>query len=232
MRRLLSINLALVILSLHGQATQADPIQLLSIDGGVTTDTSVGSANRVGSVSLPEFLPLTLNYSSQGGTIEFVGGAINPDPAAGWNAYAQQQYPVQAQFNFNLGALAPGSMDTIQGPQLMISGEATGSLTGPGQFGSWRWSGSYSGTAISARLWPLGSQDVSQLPAPLLDVLNHPDHFHVSVVVTGGDRSDLDVALTFDAPSPIELPEPTALVTLAVGSAAMILRRRMSRLAT
>jgi hypothetical protein len=81
-------------------------------------------------------------------------------------------------------------------------------------------------------LWPFGSQDVSQLPAPLLDVLNHPDHFHVSVVVTGGDRSELDVALTFDAPSPTELPEPTALMTLAVGSAAMILRRRMTRLAT
>jgi hypothetical protein len=229
MRRLFTMSFAVLIFALQGQRAQADPIQLLSVEGGITTDTTVGTATGVGSAFMPEYLPLTLNYSSQGGSIEFSGGAINPDPAAGWSAYTQQQFPVTAQFYINLGALAPGSTNTIQGPELDISGVATGSLTGPGEFGSWRWSGEYSGTATSASLWPLGSQDISQLPAPLLDILNNPDHFHLNVTVTGGDVSDLEVTLTFDPPTPTELPEPTALVTLVVGSAAMFLRHRAAR---
>jgi hypothetical protein len=230
MRRLIAMNLALVIFALLGRGAQAEPIQLLSIEGGITTNTTVGTASGVGSVFMPEYLPLTLNYSSsQGGSITFTGGAINPDPSAGWSAYTQQQFPVTAQFGFNLGLLAPGSTDTIQGPQLMISGVATGTLTGPGEFGSWRWSGGYSGTATSVGLWPFGSQDVSQLPPPLLDIFNHPDHFQLSVVVTGGDVSDLSVTLTFDPPAPIEAPEPTALFTLVAGSIIVMLGRRRCR---
>lgn len=232
MRRLLTLNVAVVIFALHARGADADPIQLLSIESSAITDTTVGSATGVGSLLMPEFMPLTLDYSSQGGQIEFSGGAINPDPGAGWTAYTEQTYPVNAQFYFNLAALVPGSTDQYQGPQLMISGEATGTLNGPGSGGSaWRWSGGYSGTATSASLWPMGSQDVSQLPAPLLDVLQHPDHFHFSVVVTGGDTSNLEVTLTFDPPSPTELPEPTALVTLVAGSAALLFRRWRSRAA-
>ena len=100
----------------------------------------------------------------------------------------------------------------------------TGLLVGPGN-GNWRWSGSYSGTATSVTLAPGYSQDMSQLPAPLLDILNHPDHFHISVVVGGGNWNFLDVTLTFDPPT--ELPEPTPFVTFALGSVALLCRRRM-----
>jgi hypothetical protein len=151
-------------------------------------------------------------------------GAIGPE--SGWNANAPQQYPVNAQFYINLGMPKSGSTDEFQGPVLDISGQATGSLTGPGVGGSaWRWSGGYSGTAASATLDPGFSQNASQLPAPLLDTLQHPDHFSVSVVATGGDMNYLDVTLTLATPSPTELPEPTALVTLVAGSAALMLRR-------
>jgi hypothetical protein len=225
MRRLFTANLAVVILLLTGQSAQADPIQLLSYEGGVATS--------VGGLGLPVYMPLHLNYSSQGGSIEFIGGALTPTPSNGWTAYADQPYPVDAQFFLNLGAPAPGSTDAFAGPVLEISGQVTGLLTGPGYAGqAWRWSGSYDGTATSASLDRFNSQDVSQLPAPLLDILNHPEHFHFSVYVGGGDQNTLNVTLTFDAPSPIELPEPTALVTLVAGSAAMIVRRRMRRVAT
>jgi len=225
MRRLLTANLALVILLLPGQSAHADPIQLLSNEGGVETS--------VGGLGLPIYMPLNFNYSSQGGSIEFIGGALTPTPSNGWTAYADQPYPINAQFFFNLDAPAPGSTDSFEGPVLEITGKVTGLITGPGYAGeAWRWSGNYSGTATSASLDPFNSHDVSQLPAPLLDILNHPDHFHISVVVDGGYQNDLDVTLTFDAPSPNELPEPTALVTLVVGSAAMILRRRMRRVET
>lgn len=230
MRRLLTMILTLMILGLNGGAAQADPIQLLSIEGGISTGTTVGTATNVGSVWLPEYLPLTLNDSSQGGTVDFSGGAITPDPGAGWVAGTEQNYTVNAPFYINLAALAPGSTDTYQGPQIEISGEVTGTLNGPGSGGSdWRWSGGYSGTATSVTLWPMGSQDLSQLPAPLLDIFNHPDHFHVNVTVTGGDMSDLDVTFTFDPPSPMELPEPTALMTLLAGSAALMMGRWKAR---
>ena len=129
MRRLLTLNVAVVILALHARGADADPIQLLSFQGGATTDATVGSATGVGSVWMPEYMPLTLDYSSQGGQVEFSGGTINPDPGAGWIAYTEQNYPVNAQFSFNLAALVPGSTDQYQGPELQIS--ETGSGTGP-----------------------------------------------------------------------------------------------------
>jgi len=76
-------------------------------------------------------------------------------------------------------------------------------------------SGGFSGTATSVDLLPGGSQDLSQLPAPLLDVLSHPDHLHVSGTVTDGNRNDLAVSVTFDPPSPSPVPEPTTLATFA-----------------
>ncbi len=224
MRQLLSANLALLIFFLIGRNAQADPIPLLSYEGGIETS--------VGGLSNPIFMPVTLNYSSQGGSIEFNGGAITPG-STGSNAYADQQYPINAQFFFNLGALVSGSTDTFAGPVLDISGQVTGLLTGPGSGGSaWRFSGGYSGTATSASLDPFNSQNAAQLPSPLLDILNHPDHFHISVFVDGGDFNYLNVTLTFDAPAANEVPEPTALVTLVVGSAAILLRRRLSRAMT
>jgi hypothetical protein len=223
MRRLLASSLVLAIYLGPGQMAQADPIPLLSNEGYI--DASVGGIN------LPIYLPLNMNYSSGGGSIEFVGGSITPGSyGTPSNAYADQQYPVDGQFYLNLGAPAAGSTDSFDGPVLGITGQVTGSLTGPGAGGSpWRWSGGYSGTATSASVESFYSQDASQLPAPLLDILNHPDHFHISVFVGGGQANDLEVTLTFDPPSPSEVPEPTALATLIVGSVAMIVRRRMNR---
>ncbi len=178
MRRLTILGFALAMLHLRDGGVQANPIQLLSIEGGAGTNVTVGTTN-VGSISLPEYMPITLNYSSQGGIVNEQVGSITYQPPAGWVPGVEQSNPVTAQFYVNLAALAPGSTDTYQGPQLDISGVATGTLVGPGAGGEYRrWSGGYSGTATAASLWPMGSQDVSQLPAPLLDILNHPDHFH------------------------------------------------------
>jgi len=225
MCRFLIVTLALVVLVLPDRYTRADPIRLLSFEGGVQSS--------VGGVTPQVDMPLSLNYSSQGGSVEFIGGALTPDTSSGGGAYADQQHAINAPFTFNLGAQAPGSTDTVQGPFLSISGTVTGTLTGPGAGGvAWRWSGGYTGTATSASLDPFHAQDASELPAPLLDILNHPDHFHINVFVGGGDRNELDVTLTFDPPAPNEVAEPTALWTLVVGSAGLIVRRRMRRAAT
>jgi hypothetical protein len=123
-----------------------------------------------------------------------------------------------------------GSDHSFSGPVLAISGNLTGTLTGPGDAGeAWLWSGGYSGTATSTALDPFNSQNISQLPAPLLDILNHPDHLHFSAYVTGGQYNDLTATLTFDPPSPVPTPEPAALITLAVGAAVVICHRRKTR---
>jgi hypothetical protein len=225
MSRLRTVNFALAILLVASRGVQAHPIHLLSYEGGTVSND--GGAGGVGGLSLRGYSPLTLDYSSRGGSLQFVAGSISP---GGPDGLTPSAHPINAEFFFNLGAPAPGSTDAFGGPVVGISGQVTGLLTGPGVGGvAWRWSGGYSGTATSASLDPFHSQDVSQLPTPLLDVLNHPDHFHVSVVVDGGDRNNLDVTLTFDPPLPEELPEPTALITLVAGSAAVSVRGRKGR---
>jgi hypothetical protein len=78
-------------------------------------------------------------------------------------------------------------------------------------------------------LWPPGSQDLSQLPTSLLDVLKHRAHLHISVTVTGGDANQLQETITFDPASASQVPEPTAFFTIVAGSLAMLARRRASR---
>jgi len=217
MRRLLAANIALVIFFMSGQSVEAAPIPL------ALQEFVVGG--NVGQVSLG-YDSTNLAYSSGGGSFGFAGWSLGVTSSANQTPTVPPQYPVNTEFGLMVGTPAPGYTNNLEGPVLDISGQVTGLLTGPGN-GSWRWSGSYSGTATSVTLLPGYSQDISQLPAPLLDILNHPDHFHVSAVVGGGNYNFLNVTLTFDPPSPTELPEPTAFVTLVVGSVAVILRRRI-----
>jgi hypothetical protein len=227
MRRLVVASLALMVFTLSSRSVQAAAIQLLNYEGGVQFSQSVPG----GGIEIPQYLPMTLNYGPQGGSLTFDAGAINPG-AGGLSAYANQTFPVSGQFFLNLGVPANSSNNSFAGPDLWISGQFTGTLTGPGSGGSaWRWSGGYSGTATSAILDPFSSQDPSQLPSPLLDILNHPDHLHFSVYVTGGDMNYLTATLTFDPPSPIPTPapEPTSLITLVAGVAVVIYRRRKTR---
>jgi len=217
MRRLLAANIALVIFFMSGQSVEAAPIPL------ALQEFVVGG--NVGQVSLG-YDSTNLAYSSGGGSFGFAGWSLGVTSSANQTPTVPPQYPVNTEFGLMVGTPAPGYTNNLEGPVLDISGQVTGLLTGPGN-GNWRWSGSYSGTATSVTLFPGYSQDISQLPAPLLDILNHPDHFHVSAVVGGGNYNFLNVTLTFDPPSPTELPEPTAFVTLVVGSVAVILRRRI-----
>jgi hypothetical protein len=217
MRRLLAASIALVSFFMSGQSVEAAPIPL-SLQEFV-----VGGS--VGRVSLG-YYSTNLAYSSGGGSIEFAGWSLGFTSSDNQTPAAAPQYPINTEFGLMVGTPAPGSTNNFEGPVLDISGQVTGLLTGPGN-GNWRWSGSYSGTATSVTLSPGYSQDTSQLPTPLLDILNHPDHFHINAVVGGGNYNFLDVTLTFDPPSPTEFPEPTAFVTLVVGSVAVILRRRI-----
>jgi hypothetical protein len=226
MLRRLVANIALLIFVLPSPGARASSIQLLNYEGGVQFSQS---APENSGFSIPQYLPMTLNYGPQGGSVTFDAGALTP-PFSGLTANSNQVFPINGQFFLNLGVPSNGSNNSFAGPVIDISGTLTGTLTGPGAGGvTWRWSGGYSGTATSATLDPFNSQDTSQLPAPLLDILNHPDHLHFSVSVTGGEFNDLTATLTFDPPSPVTAPEPTTMITLAVGAATMIYRRRKSR---
>jgi hypothetical protein len=110
------------------------------------------------------------------------------------------------------------------GTVLNVGIPVTGEFLGPSD-PTPRWSGSYSGTASSVTVFS-NPQDVAQLPTPLLDILNHPDHLHLSMVVDGGYQDIMDVTLTFDPPAAIETPEPTALATLLIGATAVLRRNR------
>lgn len=217
MRRLLAANIALVIFLMSGQSAEAAPNPLLLQEFVV--------GGNVGRVSLG-YYSTNLAYSSGGGSIKFSGYSLGYTSSGNQTPTVAPQYAINTGFGLMVGTPSPGYTNNLEGPVLDMSGLVTGLITGPGN-GNWRWSGSYSGTATSVTLLPGHSQDLSQLPAPLLDILNHPDHFHVSAVVGGGDYNFLDVTLTFDPPSPTESPEPTTFVTLLVGSFAVILRRRM-----
>jgi hypothetical protein len=232
MRRRLLGYLAPVIFMLPGRITEASSIPLLNYEGGVLSQ----SVPQNLGFSIPQFLPMTLDYGPQGGTISFNAGTAGVS-YPGLTSDSNQTVPINGQFGFNLGVPANGSsntfagpVDSFAGPVVEISGPLSGTLTGPGSGGtSWRWSGGFSGTATSAMLSPFNSQDTSALPAPLLDILNHPDHLHFSTFVTGGWANEYAATLTFDAPAPIPVPEPIALITLAVGVAAAIHSRRKGR---
>ncbi len=223
MHRLVIATLAALMSVLPSWLTVAAPIQLLNYEGGVQF--SQGAPENSG-FYIPQYLPLTLNYGSQGGNLTFNAGAFTP-PFNGLTAYSDQTFPINGQFYLNLGVPSNGSNNSFAGPVLDISGSLSGTLTGPGASGeAWLWSGAYSGTATAATLDPLHSQDISQLPTPLLDILENPDHLHLSLYVTGGPANDLTATLTFDPPSVVPVPEPLPLITVGLGAAVLICRRR------
>lgn len=214
MRWFCSAAIALAFLLISDRCAKADPISLYFWDGGVDGD--------VGRFTFPG-QTLNLSYSSHGGSIDFIASSLGVTSSDVQYPNPAPQYAINGPFGFLVAVKAPGENDAIQGPVLSVEGQVTGSITGPGG-GSTRWSGTYSGRATSASLLQ-PSMDSSQLPAPLLDILTHPDHLHLSAVVDGGNRNYLDVTLTLDPPSPSEVPEPTALVTLTAAAAGLSLRR-------
>ncbi len=216
MKRIFALSVGLVFLFTTARPVQADPIQLTLWDGDLPGPGAYG-------FPYPGNLTLS-NYSSSGGSIKFQLSSNSP----GWQnvvyPYPPPTFPVNTETGFLIGLSALGSTNNTVGTVLDVGIPVTGEFIGPSDPGP-RWSGSYSGTASSVTVFS-NPQDVSQLPTPLLDILNHPDHLHLSMVVDGGEENIVDVTMTFDPPAAFETPEPTALATLLVGAAAVLLRHR------
>jgi hypothetical protein len=207
----------LLVVLMSDRPAHADPI-LLTFEEGSAVSGSTGSIMINGTKNLA--------YSSQGGSIQFIGGSLGTTSSGGNDPWPPTTYPVDGAFSFLVGVLAPGSTDQYEGPWLVVNGTVNGSITGPSGLPA-RWSGGYSGTATSVSVQDASSpQALAQMSPPLLDILNHPDHFHINVLVDGGNANLLDTTLTFDPPAATEAPEPTALATLLVAAAGLALRAR------
>jgi len=216
MRLFRAFSVGLAIFFMSGKSIQADPIQLF-FQEIVGPDLNI--FNRT--VTLPD--------PSHGGSVE-----LGQMPLGATSSFGQYPYPPPVQsvnglFGFQVGEAAPpGSSDQWKGAAISVTGNISGTITGPSGLPP-RDSGTLSGTATSAQV--LYGQNLADVPAPLLDILNHPDHFHLSAVVTGGNENLLDFTATFDPPSPLPsaIPEPTALATLVIALSGLALRHRLRR---
>ena len=216
MKRVFALSVGLGVLFSTTQPVQADPIQLSLWDGNLPNYPNPYGAFYPSSITLS-------NYSSRGGSIEWDSGTLGEVPPNFVNTYPVPTYPINTETGFLIGVVAPGSTNNTVGTILNVTIPVTGEFEGPAGIPA-RWSGWYSGTASSVTVFS-NPQDISQLPTPLLDILNHPDHSHISMIVDGGNENLLDTTLTFDPPAASEAPEPTALATLLVGATAFLLRR-------
>jgi hypothetical protein len=163
---------------------------------------------------------------SNGGSFDLGAYSLGVTSSDNSYPYPPPVQTIDGAFGFLVGvATGPGSQQWA-GPVLDVTGNLSGTITGPG--GGWVYSGSLSGTATAVSLFTGNAAD---LPAPLLDILNHPDHLQVSAVVTDGNQNLVDFTLTFDPPSPLPtaIPEPTALAVMLAGLVALYLGRLRCR---
>jgi hypothetical protein len=178
-----------------------------------------------------------LNTSVHGSPIQytaFVAGAPQ--------IWSQTQLPVDlAQGgSYELGSppLAPTSSDSVAWSTRSISLDGNATVS----FGAWDpadptkylggvsvavpFGGSISGTGVTSNLGG-GYSGTGVLaadnslpgvtPAPLLDLVSHPDRVHLSAYVTGGHMSYLLTTLSIDPPVQVFVPEPSVLATLLLG---------------
>lgn len=134
--------------------------------------------------------------------------------------------PVHGTFSFLLSGVSTDPANPDPGPLLWVHGTLSGTLSAGGGSAAVRYSGLTTGTVTGVELFysPGVSYDPSLLPSPLLDILNHPDHIHYSLIVTGGSQNRVDSTLTFSPPSPPQpapVPEPTTLAVFTLGAVAL-----------
>jgi hypothetical protein len=173
------MGIILVTCVMWGRAAEADPIRLYFHEG-------FAGDGGVGSIGLEGLLDL--NYSARGGSLEWIGGSLGNTSSDVSYPWPPPTYPIDGFFSVIVGLAAPGTTDQFAGPALDVMAPVTGTIIGPRGLPG-RWSGGYSGTATSVSPgFSATPQDLSQLPAPLRDILNHPDHLHINVVVDGGNR--------------------------------------------
>ncbi len=214
MRQLLMASIGISILVASGASLRADPIQLafheIVIDPNLSLpDTTITLPNWNGGQSgiLGE---IELGHTSDG--IQY--------------PYPPSQQTINGTFGFLAGqAAAPGSNQQFSGSVIEVSGNITGTLIGPSGLPP-RDSGQLSGTATSVTMFDGDSP--ANLPPALLDLVNHPDHLHLSAVVTDGNENILQFTLSLDTPAEVPAPEPSALATLATAGAGLVLVRSMA----
>ena len=226
MHRVFFVNLILIVLIPCSRGVQASPLQLLSYESGIdfTQKSPLDHA-----LFFSMLTPLDFDYGLKGGSTSFNVGDITAGPSDG---LAIPDISLTGGFHFNFRVSSKDPSAPFADPEISISGPLSGTLySGVGQTFV-RYGGTFSGTATSASFgFPGTSQDISELPLALLDVLNHPDHLHFKFFVTGGGQNELMATLTFDAPSPVPtpVPEPTTLLIFTVGAAALLHYRHSSK---
>ncbi len=165
------------------------------------------------------YWPTTLQVDPQN------GGSYALPQASAQSAYSSYDFtskgaPLDGQLVITIQATDPANPSANLGT-VAVTVPYQGGVGGDGLTADLQ--GGYQGTGRSAvNLSPPGTS----LPAPLLDLLSHPDRVDVYASVTGGYESTLDATLYIGgmvAPAPI--PEPSVLATLVLGITGLVLHR-------
>jgi hypothetical protein len=207
------------ILASAGTQASAEPIQYVA-----TFFIGLDGVNTMKPVDIPD--PIL------GGSVVLGGANLSHGSSATSVPGAPPEQSIDQTFSFQLGIKAPaGASGPLVNPFLDVTGQITGSISGPDPMMG-RYSGGFSGTAasITVPFLPPGST----LSPALEALLEDPGRIHLSGLVTGGPANVLETKLTIDALAPGDptpVPEPATLTTFAavLGALTVVRRRRPRR---
>lgn len=161
--------------------------------------------------------PISIDLE-HGGSNEVGSPALAPI-LDGTLAYTNKSVSLDGSVYVDVYAIDP--QDPTQDRGVGVTVPITGSVGGNLMVSNLQ--GGYSGTGVSA-----GTLDPmrTDLPAPLLDLLQHPERVSLSAFVTDGHISDLQTTLAIGPMvGPVAAPEPSVLAILFLGAWGVIRRR-------
>ncbi len=146
----------------------------------------------------------------QGGSSELGSPALAPISTYGSLEWSTRSIPLDGNAAVIISAKDPADPTKYLG-SVDVAVPIVGSISGNGVTSNL--GGGYSGTGVLAADGSLPGVT----PAPLLDLVSHPDRVHLSAYVTGGHMSYLLTTLSIDPPVQVFVPEPSVLATLLLG---------------
>jgi hypothetical protein len=199
----------LVVGVLMGRPVSADPLQTFVAS---YTDSLGSSFSGV---------PVTYNDLTQGATVNLGALPITGTPGPGGS------YPLAGRFELDVSVqpLQGAIFDTAR-----LFGSFSGFVLGPTGSSS-NLGGGFNAPIAGAEFSPGSYNDIPALGALML----HSERVQVNanVVTNLSGKSSLDISMTISPPGviipPTPIPEPTALATIVLGLAGLVVRQKQTR---